>query len=130
MNPPENKEDYKETREALIKEIAEFVSEMKECDLPLEQVKKTSYTREEAREWRSKLMESTLDKWLEEDRKFLEEKEELEKSLKRCKKIIRAMDNGEDVVARLEKMDKRSKGFLKRLMKRWWVKEKSSRFMG
>ena len=130
LNPPENKEDYKDTREALIKEISEFVEEMKDCSLPLSQVKKTSYTGEEAREWRSKLMESTLDKWLEEDRKFLEEKEELEKSLKRYKRIIKAMDNGEDVVARLEKMDKKSKGFLKRMLKRWWVKEKTSKFMG
>ena len=75
-------------------------------------------------------MESTLDKWLEEDRKFLEEKEELEKSLKRYKKIIRTMENGDDIVERLEKMDKKSRGFLKRMLKRWWVKEKTSKFMG
>ena len=130
MNPPENKADYKAVREALIKEISEFVEEMKDCSLPLSQVKKTSYTDEEARAWRSKLMESTLDKWLEEDRKFLEEKEELEKSLKRYKKIIRTMENGDDIVERLEKMDKKSRGFLKRMLKRWWVKEKTSKFMG
>lgn len=130
LNPPENKEDYKATREALMKDIADFVDEMKDCSLPLAQVKKTPYTEQEAKEWRSKLMEFTLNKWLEEDRKFLEEKEELEKSLKRCKKIIRTMENGDDIVKRLEKMDKKSKGFLKRMVKRWWVKEKTDKFMG
>lgn len=89
MNPPPNKDTYKAVRESLIKEINDFVGKMENCSLPLEQVKKTAYTQEEAREWRFGLMQSTLDKWLHENRKLSGEiNKRHEKEVKRMQKEI------------------------------------------
>ncbi len=72
-NPPENKKDYLATREALTAQIRQFIDETKDCTLPLEQLKKTPFTEEEAHNWQHALMHWTLDTWLHKNRGLLED---------------------------------------------------------
>lgn len=103
LNPPANKPNYLQTREALIADVAKFVEEMRDCELPIEQVKKTSYTEEEARIWQNDLMHYTLELWREQSQELVEEKNMYQKQVEECKNIIRKMEKGKDVVALLEK---------------------------
>lgn len=114
-NPPANKTAYMETREALIADVKKFVEEMKDCNLPIEQVKKTSYTEEEARKWQKDLMHFTLDAWLHKSRLVMEEQQLYKKEVEEYKNIIQKMENGEEVVKLLEekiKIQKKKKSIL------------------
>lgn len=79
MNPPANKKTYIPVREGLLKEIKDFVKEYENRDMPLEQVRKTSYTAEEKMKWQNEMMKTVLDKWLIENRKMLKKKSVKEK---------------------------------------------------
>ncbi len=83
-NPPENKKDYLPVRESLIKEISGFVNEMGALphNTTVAEIKKTSFTEKEAREWQFDLMRDALDKWLYLNRKLLKDYKELKKKYK------------------------------------------------
>lgn len=74
INPPANKETYISIRDSLTKEIKDFAEEYENCDLPLEQVRKTSYTAEEKMKWQNEMMKKVLDKWLKQNREMLKGK--------------------------------------------------------
>ncbi len=105
-NPPQNKTTYLETRETLIKEITEFLEDVKIKDVSVEQCKRTSYTKEEAKAWQNELMRDTLEKWFFENRKLVKRQEELEKQLEECHKIIKQMDNGAELLKDFENKNK------------------------
>lgn len=109
-NPPANKSTYKKTREALIDGIQGFIREMEsKGDAPLSELKKTTYTQEEARQWQMNLMKDTLWRWRMKTIKLTKKKvkqeeknaelrakiRELEKNEKKLKKKIRQLEQRE-----------------------------------
>jgi hypothetical protein len=93
-NPLPNKQDYRPTRDALIKDIRQFIDETKECELPIEQVKKTDYTEEEARQWQNNLMHWTLERWLHQNRGLLDELKKYKKKAATLEKRLNNEDGG------------------------------------
>ena len=81
-NPPENKKGYLALREKLIQDVQDFVAEYENCDLPLEQVRKTTYTPLERLEWQNNMKTEVLEKWLKKSRKLLDDKKLFEKKYK------------------------------------------------
>jgi hypothetical protein len=132
-NPPENKKDYLETRNALTKNIKSFIDEMESYgeNVTLEDVKKTKYTETEARAWQYDLLRDTCDKWLYAGRKLLEDYKkskkkatELEKELEKTKKELEKATKNAEKYKRLSERSlirifaSRLKRFLKRVLKK------------
>ena len=88
-NPPENKKGYLALREKLIQDVQDFVAEYENCDLPLEQVRKTTYTPLERLEWQNNMKTEVLEKWLKKSRKLLDDKKLFEKKYKDTLKNLR-----------------------------------------
>ncbi len=63
MNPAPNWGKHLETREKLIGTIKKFINENEDKNT-IEDIKKTSFTEEERKEFQFQLMKTTLDKWL------------------------------------------------------------------
>ena len=91
-NPPANKEDYLPTRNALIQELTDFVAQTKDCEGPIERIKKTAFTEEEARIWQNKLMHWTLDRWLHLNRGIYEERNNFQKEAKSLKSQVKSLE--------------------------------------
>ena len=135
-NPPENKKDYLETRNALTKNIKSFIDEMESYgeNVTLEDVKKTKYTETEARTWQYDLLRDTCDKWLYAGRKLLEDYKkskkkatELEKKLEKTKKELeKAKKELEKAKKELEKATKNAEKY-KRLSERSLIRIFASR---
>lgn len=66
-----------------------FVAEYENCDLPLEQVRKTTYTPLERLEWQNNMKTEVLEKWLKKSRKLLDDKKLFEKKYKDTLKNLR-----------------------------------------
>lgn len=105
-NPPENKEAYKEIRENLMREVQEFVDEYKDCDKPLDEVRKTTYSYLEKLEWKTEMMEAVMEKWLKESRALLKQKESVttkyngvKKELKQYKQYVQALVDNQVISA-------------------------------
>lgn len=92
-NPPANKPAYLELRESLIKEIQDFVKEYEDCDKPLEEVKKITYTEEQKVAWQNEMYKEVMEKWLKESRKLLEERNNYEKKYKEELKKLKQYKN-------------------------------------
>ena len=107
-NPPENKKEHLPTREALTAEISQFIEETKDCALPIDQIKKTSYTEQEARIWQNKLMHWTLEKWLHQNRGLLEERNKFKKKAAVLEKRLKNQNGGTlpEEVAKIQKLEK------------------------
>lgn len=86
-NPPANKPDYLPTRNALIETVQKFVNETKDFNGDISQIKKTSYSEEQAREWQNNLMHWTLETWLHKNRGLLEDRNNLKKEVRKLKKV-------------------------------------------
>lgn len=72
INPPENKPDYKQYREALITRVNDFIKVCeKNSDKSVEELKKTTYTQQEVLEWQNTLMKETLEEWMFESREMM-----------------------------------------------------------
>ncbi|OUP07325.1 polysaccharide pyruvyl transferase family protein [Anaeromassilibacillus sp. An200] len=84
LNPPHNPTNYLATRESLIKRVQDFVAETT-GEYSIEQLKKTTYTPEEARNWQYNLMHQTLDTWLYASRDLLRELKKLKQTLQSSK---------------------------------------------
>lgn len=139
-NPPENKKDYLETRNALTKNIKSFIDEMESYgeNVTLEDVKKTKYTETEARAWQYDLLRDTCDKWLYAGRKLLEDykkskkkatelEKELEKTKKDLEKTKKDLEKATKNAEKYKRLSERSlirifasrlKRFLKRVLKK------------
>ena len=107
-NPPENKKEHLPTREALTNSIQQFIDETKDCTLPIDQVRKTSYTEEEARRWQNQLMHWTLEKWLHQNRGLLEERNKYKKKAATLEKRLKNQNGGAlpEEVAKIQKLEK------------------------
>jgi hypothetical protein len=106
-NPPANKKDYLPIRENLIKEINSFISEMEAFgDAPVEQVKKTTYTEEEARAWQFTQMRNTLDEWLRLNRGLLADLAKEKRKNKKLKLEIKNLKNQSVLKKSLQKIKK------------------------
>lgn len=71
INPPKNKEHYKAYREALIKRMDDFVKESENyTGKTVEELKKTSYSKQDVLEWQNLLMKETLEEWMFESREM------------------------------------------------------------
>ena len=66
----------------LIQDVQDFVAEYENCDLPLEQVRKTTYTPLERLEWQNNMKTEVLEKWLKKSRKLLDDKKLFEKNIR------------------------------------------------
>ena len=90
QNPVPNPDTYRATRESLIQKVKDFVAET-DGDFTVEQLKKTTYTEQEAYEWQHELMHWTLDTWLYANRSLLKDinkyKKEAEKAKREAKKL-------------------------------------------
>ena len=75
--------------EKLIQDVQDFVAEYENCDLPLEQVRKTTYTPLERLEWQNNMKTEVLEKWLKKSRKLLDDKKLFEKKYKDTLKNLR-----------------------------------------
>lgn len=93
QNPPANKDDYLSTRNALIKELNDFVAQTKDCEEPIERIKKTTFTEEEARAWQNKLMHWTLDRWLHLNRGIYDERNNFQKEANALKKQVKTLED-------------------------------------
>lgn len=72
VNPPENKPNYKEYREALIRQVSDFVAECEaNSEKTVEELKKTSYDKQEVLKWQNALMKETLEEWMFESREMM-----------------------------------------------------------
>lgn len=114
-NPPENKKTYLQTRENLTADIKAFVDEMKKCDLPIEQVKKVSYTEEEARIWQNELMHFTLEKWLHQNRGMLNERNKYKKQVEQYQKLLKEKGIPDDVQNEWMKKEGRTMHFCRKV---------------
>ena len=92
-NPPANKREHIATREALTASIRQFIDETKDSTLPIEQIKKTAYTEEEARRWQNELMHWTLDRWLHLNRGMLDERNKYKKKASALEAKVRELQN-------------------------------------
>ena len=63
LNPTPNSDKYKETREALIKIVKDFIKENENINTSSEFIK-TTYTEKQREKWQYNLMKNGLDKWL------------------------------------------------------------------
>ncbi len=93
LQPPENPKGYLKYRNELIESVEAFIEEAKKQDgLSAEELKKTSYTADEAHMWRYDLMKDALDKWLLEGRalrrKYMKECNSLKQKNKEKEKWI------------------------------------------
>jgi len=107
-NPPENEKKYMPTREALISRINQFIDETKDCTLSAGEIKKTSYTEEEARRWQFDLMHWTLDTWLHQNRGLLDERNKYKKRAATLEKRLKNQNGGAlpEEVARIRQLEK------------------------
>ena len=72
INPPKNKPDYKQYREALIAQVNDFIKECeKNSDMSVEKLKKTTYSQQDVLEWQNALMKETLEEWMFESREMM-----------------------------------------------------------
>lgn len=138
QNPPENPQDFLPIRESLIKRVQDFVTET-DGEFTVEQLKKTTYTQEEAHLWQHELMHWTLDAWLYANREILKEnkkaKKEAEKYKKEAKKtkeelakIKKVPMNPQSDTSEGKTIEKRLKTFLRsqyHSLKKKWSKKKS-----
>ena len=67
LTPPENKSDYKQYRESLIKAAEAFVAQAKNESRSADELKKTAFTEQELKDWRHDVMKSALEIWLNDD---------------------------------------------------------------
>lgn len=82
-NPPKNKTNYKQYRDALIKQVNEFVEDCeKNNERTADELKKTTYSKQEILEWQNALMKETLDEWWLENREILMKYKDCEAKLK------------------------------------------------
>ncbi len=95
-NPLPNKQEHIAVRDALVKSIQQFIDETKDCTLPIEQVKKTTYTELEARTWQNELMHWTLDRWLHMNRGMLDERNKYKKKAAALEKRLKKINGGPD----------------------------------
>jgi hypothetical protein len=107
-NPLPNKQDYLPTREALIRDIQQFIDDTKDCDLPVEQLKKTSYTEEEARRWQNDLMHWTLATWRRQSYAVAKELNKYKKQAQRLEKRLKKANGGilPEEAARIKQLEK------------------------
>jgi hypothetical protein len=108
-NPLPNKQDYLPTREALIREIRQFIDETKDVELPIEEIKKTSYTEAEARRWQNDLMHWTLEKWLHQNRGLLDERNKYKNKAAVLEKRLKKADGGllPEEALKIQKLEKK-----------------------
>lgn len=92
-NPPLNKADYMDTRNALINRVKDFVEEISSNTLSADKLKKIKYTEDEERAWRYNLMQWTLDTWLHKSRGILDERNMYKKETATLKKKIQTLRN-------------------------------------
>ena len=109
-NPPANKQEHIKTRNALIESIQQFINETKDNTLPISQIKKTSYTEEEARRWQNELMHWTLDRWLHMNRGLLDERNKYKKKASAAEAKLRAKQDEQEILF---------KDWAKSFIKRW-----------
>ena len=102
---PENKNLHLETRNALIEKIQSFVSEMEALgDVPLEQVRKTTYTAEELHNFRYELRYVTCEKWLPLSRRITRENAEFRRQPKLEKKLTQQLEKEKAAHAATQKL--------------------------
>lgn len=106
-NPPPNKEAHIPTRDALAESIRQFIEETKDVELPIGQIKKTSYTEEEARSWQHELMHWTLDKWLHQNRGLLDDRNKHRKKAEEAEEKYKKLEaKYKNLEAKYEKQPK------------------------
>ncbi len=113
-NPPENKTEHLATREALAADIQAFIEKTKGCTLPIGEIKKTSYTEQEARIWQNQLMHWTLEKWLHQNRGLLDERNKYKRQASALEKRLKK-DWGEEIAQEKAKAQEKIKELEKRL---------------
>lgn len=89
QNPPKNKGDYLRLRKQLMEDVAEFIRQYGHCEQPLAAIRKTRYTSDEKLLWQNEMMQVTLEKWLEQSRDLLAEKQLIEKKYRNTRKKLR-----------------------------------------
>lgn len=99
-NPPQNSDAYLPIRETLLREAEAFVRQYQDCDLPLEAVKKISYTAQEKLLWQNQMMKRALDKWFRQNRRMLDRKAVVQKTLKQT---VQDLKQYEQFVRQLQK---------------------------
>ena len=80
LNPPANKEDFREFRDRLIETVTAFISECGELSGTAAELKKTSYSAQDVVNWRHDVMKSALELWFNDD--HLKHEKEVEKNRK------------------------------------------------
>lgn len=93
MNPPANKEDFKATRDALIRTVKEFVEQTRDLECSVEELDKRTYTPDELLKWRHDIMKVSLDQWLVEYRNAQKINMQLKRSNTDCQKRIVSMQS-------------------------------------
>lgn len=100
LNPPANKDNYKETRENLIKTISNFVNECNSCNKSIDELDKTGTTNQEIMEWQHHLMKQYLEDWLHDNRGLLKRYNDSKAETKKLEKKILKL---EEKTRKLEK---------------------------
>ena len=88
---PAPKQEILDLREELLGRVKAFVDEVKDLEGTADEVRKTTYTDEEAREWQFHLMHDCQEKWLKESRRkntLIEEKDQEIETLKKEKEKL------------------------------------------
>lgn len=138
MNPPKNKDNYKEYRENIIKAAKEFVAEMEKETRTVDELKKTTYSDQEVINWRHDVMKAAMDDWLFKYREIQKEHKSLGKkadkliaSEKKLKENVDALKKERDTLKKentqlkilqeesiWKKLLRRAKRLVKRIVKR------------
>ncbi len=73
MNPPANKTEHMETRNALIKSVQDFVASAKDINATADELNRMPHSEKAIAKWRNKKMKETLVIWCKDTKKDLEQ---------------------------------------------------------
>ncbi|MCC8044357.1 MAG: polysaccharide pyruvyl transferase family protein [Clostridiales bacterium] len=88
LNPPANKDNYKECREKLIQTIQTFVEQTKDINPTVEELDRRTYSPQELLLWRHDTMKVSMDQWLVKYREIQKKYAALQKEDKQNKALI------------------------------------------
>lgn len=91
-NPPPNKPDYIPYREALIKQVEEFVEKYKDVHGTPEELCPLNYAESDLIKWRHDMMKESMDKWLYITRADIHKIRDLDKALTKANEKIAKLE--------------------------------------
>ncbi len=102
LNPPANKEDFRQYSDKLSETVQEFVASVKDDNRSVEEICKTTFTDQDVKNWRHDVMKKALETWLFDDHKKHEKDVEQRKEINRLKKQEKLAEKRQERVLELK----------------------------